>query len=160
LGFYDPFDFVTGKSQEEFDRLRGVEIKHGRISMLAVVGYLTTAAGVRFQGAEEYDAGFKAVKQLFESDEGKNVFAQTIGFIAVAEMCNRRGVDGTPGEFPGDFRNGAIDFGWDKQSEEWKLRKRAIELNNGRAAMMGILGLMVHEQIHVSILPGGVLPGN
>lgn len=28
-----------------------------------------------------------------------------------------------------------------------KLSKRAIELNNGRAAQMGILGLMVHELI-------------
>ena len=42
-------------------------------------------------------------------------------------------------------------FGWAKQSEEWKLQKRAVELNQGRAAMMGILGLMVHEQLGGSI---------
>ena len=53
-----------------------------------------------------------------------------------------------PGEFPGDFRNGALDFGWDTFDEETKLSKRAIELNNGRAAMMGILGLMVHEKLN------------
>ena len=45
-------------------------------------------------------------------------------------------------EFVGDFRNGALDWGWDSFTEEQKLQKRAIELNNGRAAMMGILGLM------------------
>ena len=55
-------------------------------------------------------------------------------------------------EFQGDFRNGALDFGWDSFSEETKLQKRGIELNNGRAAQMGILGLMVHEQL------GGSLP--
>ena len=38
-------------------------------------------------------------------------------------------------------------FGWDKLSDETKLKKRGIELNNGRAAMMGILGLMVHEKL-------------
>jgi Chlorophyll A-B binding protein len=48
--------------------------------------------------------------------------------------------------FPGDYRNG-FDFGWDKQSAAWKKNKRAIELNNGRAAQMGILGIMVHEQL-------------
>ena len=45
-----------------------------------------------------------------------------------------------------------LDFGWDTFDEETKLVKRGVELNQGRAAMMGILGLMVHEQL------GGVLP--
>jgi hypothetical protein len=44
-------------------------------------------------------------------------------------------------------RNGAIDFGWDAFSPEEQDRKRGIELNQGRAAMMGILALMVHEQL-------------
>ena len=51
-------------------------------------------------------------------------------------------------EFVGDFRNGFIDFGWDTFTEEQKLQKRGIELNNGRAAQMGIFGLMVHEGIN------------
>lgn len=61
-----------------------------------------------------------------------------------------------PPEFIGDFRNGTPDFGWDKLSEEEKVRKRTIELNNGRAAQMGILALMVHEGLGVSIWPGGI----
>ena len=32
-------------------------------------------------------------------------------------------------------------------------QKRAIELNQGRAAQMGILALMVHEQLGVSLIP-------
>jgi hypothetical protein len=55
--------------------------------------------------------------------------------------------DITGGDFVGDFRNDAIDFGWDTFDEETKMSKRAIELNNGRAAQLGILGLMMHEQI-------------
>ena len=49
--------------------------------------------------------------------------------------------------FAGDFRNGAFDLGWDTFTPEEQERKRAIELNQGRAAMMGILALMVHEQL-------------
>jgi hypothetical protein len=57
------------------------------------------------------------------------------------------------GDFVGDFRNDAIDFGWDVFDGDTKYVKRAIELNQGRAAQMGLLGLMVHEKLGVSILP-------
>jgi Chlorophyll A-B binding protein len=50
LGFFDPLGLVANGDQVNFDRLRFVELKHGRISMLAVVGYLVQEAGVRLPG--------------------------------------------------------------------------------------------------------------
>lgn len=80
------------------------------------------------------------------------VWAQMIGTWTMMEMANRD-FTGT-GEFPGDFRNGALDFGWDKLDEAAKKKKRSIELNNGRAAQMGILGLMTHEMMgNIDALP-------
>ena len=43
-------------------------------------------------------------------------------------------------EFLGDFRNG-FDFVRDKQTEEWKLRKRVVELNQGELQRQGRQGL-------------------
>ena len=156
LGFFDPLGLMADADQAEFDRLREVELKHGRVSMLAAVGYLTTASGYRFPNfPADVPAGFGAWKALLATDDGTNVLAQMGAFFAVAEIVNREAVwvEGVKAEFPGDYRNGALDFGWDKYDAATKLRKRTIELNNGRAAMMGILGLMVHEQLGVSILP-------
>eukprot|EP00585_Thalassiosira_rotula_P004767 CAMPEP_0196141458 /NCGR_PEP_ID=MMETSP0910-20130528/9882_1 /TAXON_ID=49265 /ORGANISM="Thalassiosira rotula, Strain GSO102" /LENGTH=208 /DNA_ID=CAMNT_0041402619 /DNA_START=44 /DNA_END=670 /DNA_ORIENTATION=+ len=156
LGFFDPLGLMENAEQAEFDRLRGVEIKHGRVSMLAVVGYLVTYAGVRFPGAEDVPSGFAAWGALAKTDAGVQVLAQMGLSFAIFEAANRdqwawgvqKNLEGeSPAEFPGDFRNGALDFGWDKMSDEMKTKKRAIELNNGRAAQMGILGLMVHEKL-------------
>lgn len=66
------------------------------------------------------------------------------GTCAILEICNSDRTGDS--EFAGDWRNG-FDFGWDKQSDEWKTKKRAIELNQGRAAQMGILGLMIHDSM-------------
>merc|ERR1712232_1356702 len=50
LGFWDPLGLLDSADQERFDRLRYVEIKHGRISMLAFLGQITTRAGVYLPG--------------------------------------------------------------------------------------------------------------
>ena len=42
LGLFDPCNLLNNADQTRFDHLRSLEIKHGRISMLAVVGYLVT----------------------------------------------------------------------------------------------------------------------
>lgn len=121
---------------------------------MAVAGYLVTAAGVRFPGDIAYGgpafadipSGLAAFKAMPD-----NGLIQILAFIMVLEM-GMRDVTGK-NEFVGDWRNGHIDFGWDKLSPEVKLRKRAIELNNGRAAMMGIWALVTHEVIGVPLLP-------
>jgi len=150
LGLFDPFSLLDNADQNRFDRLRSLELKHGRVSMLAVVGYLVTYAGIRLPGLEEVPCGFAAWNEL-----PSEVVGQMGMSLIVMEMANRD-VTGNA-EFPGDFRNGVLDYGWDNQSDSWKMRKRTIELNNGRAAMMGILGIMVHESLGNlnDILPAG-----
>jgi hypothetical protein len=154
LGFFDPFGMLSGDvSQERFDRLRYVEIKHGRICQLAFLGQVVTRGGLHLPRAinyagDSFDSYPNGVAALFGPDSIPTAgLVQIIAFVGWLECAFMRDVEGTGNEHVGDFRNGYIDFGWDDFDEETKLSKRAIELNNGRAAMMGILGLMVHEEI-------------
>ena len=153
LGVFDPMGMLNGADEERFDRLRYVELKHGRISQLAFLGQITTRAGVHLPGdidysGDSFDSFPNGVAALFGPDSIPTAgLVQIIAFIGFLECAVMRDIEGTGNEFVGDFRNGYIDFGWDTFTEEEKLSKRAIELNNGRAAMMGILGLMVHEEI-------------
>jgi hypothetical protein len=124
------------------------------IQMLAIAGYLTTEAGIRLPGAIDFSGtsfsdipgGFSALTTMPQAG-----LAQIVAFIGFLEVAVMKDITG--GDFVGDFRNDYIDFGWNTFDEATKLKKRAIELNQGRAAQMGILALMVHEKLGVSILP-------
>lgn len=156
LGFFDPLGLVADGDQEKFDRLRYVEVKHGRICQLAFLGQIVTRNGIHLPGDIDYSGdAFASYPNGLAALFGPNAIpsaglGQIFIFIGFLELAVMKDITGS--EFPGDFRNGFIDFGWDSFDEETKLSKRAIELNNGRAAMMGILGLMVHEEL------GGSLP--
>ena len=101
---------------------------------------LDSPAGIRMPGLEDAPSGFAA----FDTIRG-DVMGQMAMTWIFMEIANRDQTGNA--EFPGDFRNGLLDFGWDSQSEEWKTKKRALELNQGRAAQMGILAIMTHEQL-------------
>ena len=114
LGFFDPLGIVADGDKEKFDRLRYVEIKHGRICMLGVVGYLVNAAGIylpgniAMDGTKFSDLGYGWDASFAVPVAGALQVALFVGFLELAVMK-----DITGGEFVGDFRNGAFDLGWD-----------------------------------------------
>jgi hypothetical protein len=125
--------------QETFDLYRKIETKHGRVAMLAVLGHLTTTAGVRLPGEIAYGVPFSSIKNGLAAWEGVPVggIVQMIIFVGLIEM----GYETRQSEIE------EVHLTKSKWNEKTIATKKAVELNNGRAAMMGILGLMVHEKI-------------
>mmetsp|Transcript_18829 Transcript_18829/g.17045 ORF Transcript_18829/g.17045 Transcript_18829/m.17045 type:complete len:200 (+) Transcript_18829:42-641(+) len=157
LGFWDPLGLLKDADAARFERLRTVETKHGRISMLAILGHLVTTAGVRLPGEIAYGVPFSSVKNGLAALETipQAGIAQIIAFIGLIEL----GYAARKDEIEAAQLKAS---GWDQATINKKL---AIELNNGRAAQMGILALMVHEKLNndpyiINTLLGAPVPFN
>ena len=157
LGFWDPLGLLADADQARFDRLRYVELKHGRIAMLAILGHIVTTAGVRLPGEIAFGVPFSSVKNglaAFETIPAAGI-AQIIAFIGLIELgFNSRQTEIEEAQLKAS--------GWDAATIE---RKSAIELNNGRAAQIGILALAVHEKLNndpyvINSLLGAPVPFN
>jgi hypothetical protein len=138
-GFWDPLGLLKNADQARFERLRYVETKHGRIAMLAILGHLVTTAGYRLPGEIAFGLPFSSIRAGLAAfqDIPPAGLAQIFFFIGLLEL----GFGARQEEIEEAQLKAS---GWD---EETIRRKTAIELNNGRAAMMGILGLMIHEKL-------------
>merc|ERR1719326_1660676 len=161
LPYWDPLGLGTNASPEKFARWRAVEIKHGRIAMLATTGYivqevlrwpgfLSTSSGVKFSEIPNGIKGLAAVPPA-----GLLQIFVGIGLMEIATWRYYEGPwPGTvpAGKLPGDVA-GEL---WVRYSDpEVKKTKLNIELNNGRAAMMGSLGMIMHDHLTGSWIPPG-----
>jgi len=152
IGFWDPLNFCEDGDEEKFARYRYVELKHGRICMLAFLGEVTTRAGIHLPGQIDYSGvtfdsipnGWAAIGAL-----PKEGVIQLLLFVGFLELFIMKDITG--GEFPGDFRNDSLDYGWDSLDSGEQESKRAIELANGRGAMMGIITLLVADQAGINL---------
>ena len=103
LGFFDPLGLVADGDEEKFSRLRYVEIKHGRSSMLAIIGHLVTTGGIRLPGDIDYEGtafasiptGFAALSKIPPAG-----LAQIVAFVGFLELAVMKDVTGE-GEFVG-----------------------------------------------------------
>ena len=143
LGVFDPLGWLDSEP-EAFERRRAVERKHGRVAMAAVVGtivhnnhivfdgYLSPSADLKFSDVPTGIAGIFTVPAAG--------LAQILAFFALVELAWM-----PASKYDGDY--GVGYFGTDVKDPEEKARKLNVELNNGRAAMMGIIGNMVAEEL-------------
>merc|ERR1712021_78251 len=141
LGVYDPLGWLATQP-ESFERRRAVERKHGRVAMAAVVGvivhnnhmvfdgYLSPSNNLKFS---DVPTGINGIRSI----PGAGL-AQILLFFALVELAWM-----PASKYDGDY--GVGWFGADIKDPEEKARKLNVELNNGRAAMMGIMGNMVAE---------------
>ena len=135
-------------------------MKHGHICQIAFLGQIVTRGGTHLPGDIDFSGhSFDSFPNSIADVIGPDAIpllgvGQIFGFVRFLELfVMKESANGAePGKFPGDFRNGAIDLGWGIFRDEVKLQKRGIELNNGRAAMMGIIGLIVHVKLGETLI--------
>jgi len=147
LGVYDPLNILATPvvyPRRDYRRYQELEIKHGRISMLACVGVITTEAGFRWPGylSKSLDLKFSDIPGgALDSWAAVPAIGwfQIVASIIFLELAY--GAQ-DPSKEPGDV--GGIT--WIRYADpEVKKFKLNAERNNGRAAMMGITGMITHN---------------
>merc|ERR1719163_1519398 len=166
IGRWDPLQ-IREQGPERYRRFVEMEIKHGRLAMAGFLGVVTTYSGIRFPGYLSKAEGIK-----FEDIPGGAIaswaalptaaWLQIVLAISIAETVwlkqdpEKDAGDVVPDDFPwARYPDGYevwLGDGSTKQVGEeelilgktWKLN---AERNNGRAAMMGITGMLIHESL-------------
>merc|ERR1711937_46909 len=160
LGVYDPLGLIETRDMRRYEIM---EIKHGRAAMLGFLHVIAIEAGVRLPGY------LSTSQDLKFSDVPAGCFASleavpTAGWLQIMVLtCMQETGMGfaskpqTDDAEPGDI---ALDSWVRYDDPEVRTFKLNVERQNGRAAMLGITGCLIHELLGVDALyPTGGLGG-
>ena len=176
VGFYDPLNLAEAEFWDQSNEatigfLRQAEIKHGRVAMAAFVGFIVHSNGIKFPFPQAYDypAGSSA-QEVWDllPEAGKWQIILTIGFFEFwrenAYVLSSEGQShymrgGKPGYFPSfDQLPHPVPFNlFDPfklskgKSEAAKASGLVKEINNGRLAMIGIMGFLAEAKVPGSV---------
>jgi len=143
VGFWDPLGFTNDGDEASFKRRRSVEIKHGRICMLATMGYITPeitgklpgylspSTGLKF---EDIPNGLGAVSKVPAAG-----WLQIIAYFGFCEFSG--GFEDYKTGTPGDYGFKVLT----SDDPEEKTKKLSAEIANGRLAMVAIIGMFFQD---------------
>lgn len=143
LGYWDPLGLSKDKDAETFEQYRTAELKHGRVAMLGVIGYIVPEI-YKFPGDIAPGVSFSSIPNGIAAIEA----VPALGWMQMF------------------FLIGAVDYygflilgdteGKGKSAEELAKAKDQ-ELNHGRLAMIAMLELFRHDS---QMLVGGMYGGD
>ncbi len=159
-GFFDPAGFSEGVSASELKRYREAELTHGRVSMLASLGFLVQE---KFHPLFSGDGG-PAIDQIPQLPVW--LWVVMGGGIAAAESfrinVGFRELDGEklkaetalrPGYYPGDLGFDPLGLKPEDPAEFRTMQEQ--ELSHGRLAMLAAAGFMAQEAVTGTTWLGG-----
>ena len=160
---FDPLGFAAGATLGEMKRYREAEVTHGRVAMLAALGFLVGenfhplfgTAGTELLAIDSLTEVRKVLPQFFEimviGISGAEVYRALCGW----SKPNYTGV--APGDlltadyYPGDI--GFDPLGLKPTDAAEYATMQTKELQNGRLAMLGVAGMVAQELVdHLPIL--------
>jgi len=145
-GFWDPLNLSKDGDISTFKRRRASEIKHGRISMLATMGYITPELVGKFPG---YLSPYYGVKYV-DIPNGLAAISKVplAGWFQIVLYCLYCEASGLGfGYFDAFVNTEEVgNLGWKPPllaTSDKELRKKRLnsELANGRLSMMAIIGM-------------------
>merc|ERR1712224_9547 len=138
LGFFDPIGYATSTPQGKIAFYREVELKHGRVAMLAALGFLV---GENFHPLFGGNIDTPAI-YAFQETPLQQFWPAVVAAIAIPEIFSVftfNDVSKPPyWTMKADHKPG--DLGFDplglKPQDPKKFKMQTKELNNGRLAMI------------------------
>jgi hypothetical protein len=148
LGFFDPVGFTTDKSEGKIRFYREVELKHGRLGMLAALGFLV---GENFHPLFGGNIDVPAYL-AFQQTPLQTFWPAVVLLISILETFSVFTFNSPVGGEPWSIRSDHVpgNLGWDplnlkpSDPEEFKTMQTK-ELNNGRLAMLAAAGMILQE---------------
>lgn len=164
VGEFDPLNFLEDLPVQEIKRYREAEVTHGRVSMLATLGYLVAEKFHPFFNGAVTGPANTHLGQVQEI--APFFFAWLVTAIATAEIGRAKigweqpveaikkniDVEGktwlsklNDNYYPGDI--GFDPLGLKPTDGEEFAEMQTKELQHGRLAMLGAIGMIVQEQV-------------